>query len=67
VEVIELKRNWAVTGWGLSLTGPALRALASLELHDDCIDAGAGITAITNCDVDATVLNTIEFRCFVLI
>jgi 2-polyprenyl-6-methoxyphenol hydroxylase-like FAD-dependent oxidoreductase len=60
VEVIELKRNWAVTGWGLSLTGPALRALAALELHDTCIEAGYGITAITNCAVDGTVLNTIE-------
>lgn len=60
VEVIELKPNWAVTGWGLSLTGPALRALASLDLHDACIAAGAGVTAITNCAVGGTVLNTIE-------
>jgi 2-polyprenyl-6-methoxyphenol hydroxylase-like FAD-dependent oxidoreductase len=60
VEVIELKPNWAVTGWGLSLTGPALRALASLGLHDACIDAGAWVTAITNCDVNGTVLNTID-------
>jgi 2-polyprenyl-6-methoxyphenol hydroxylase-like FAD-dependent oxidoreductase len=59
VEVIELKRNWAVTGWGLSLTGPALRALAALGLDDTCIEAGYGITAITNCDVDGAVLNTI--------
>lgn len=60
VELVELKPDWAVTGWGLSLTGPALRALASVDLDGACIDAGAGVTAITNCSVDGTVLNTIE-------
>jgi 2-polyprenyl-6-methoxyphenol hydroxylase-like FAD-dependent oxidoreductase len=60
VEVLEVKPDWAVTGWGLSLTGPALRALASVGLDSACIDAGYGIRAITNCGADGTLLNTIE-------
>lgn len=60
VELVELKPDWAVAGWGLSLTGPALRALASVGLDTACIEAGAGVTAITNCSADGTVLNTIE-------
>ena len=60
VELVELKPDWVETGWGLSLTGPALRALARVGLDTACIAAGAGVTAITNCSVDGTVLNTIE-------
>jgi 2-polyprenyl-6-methoxyphenol hydroxylase-like FAD-dependent oxidoreductase len=60
VELLEVKPSWAVTGWGLSLTGPALRALRTVGLDGPCIDAGYGISAITNCSADDTVLNTIE-------
>ncbi|MBV8965075.1 MAG: FAD-dependent monooxygenase [Mycobacteriaceae bacterium] len=60
VEVLEREPDWAAAGWGLSLTGPALRALAMVGVADTCIAAGYGITAITNCTVDGEVLNTIE-------
>lgn len=60
VEVVEIKQDWAVTGWGLSLTGPALRALSNIGLDDVCIEAGYGVAAIANCDADGNLLNTIE-------
>lgn len=56
VEVLEVRDDWAVAGWGLSLTGPALRALDGLGLADDLIALGFGITAISNCDRDGNSL-----------
>ena len=50
VEVAEIKDDWSVAGWGLSLTGPALRALAALDLAQQCLDLGYGITSIAHCD-----------------
>ncbi|MET3425035.1 2-polyprenyl-6-methoxyphenol hydroxylase-like FAD-dependent oxidoreductase [Actinoplanes tereljensis] len=43
VEVLEIRPDWAVAGWGLSLTGPALRALRAIDLADECLAAGAPI------------------------
>ncbi|MFF3503432.1 FAD-dependent oxidoreductase [Streptomyces sp. NPDC003247] len=50
VEVVEANPDWSVAGWGLSLTGPSLRALDRLGLADECLAAGYGIAEITNCD-----------------
>ncbi|MEV6164842.1 FAD-dependent oxidoreductase [Streptomyces sp. NPDC052052] len=50
VEVAERNPDWSVTGWGLSLTGPSLRALHSLRLSDACVERGFGITQISHCD-----------------
>lgn len=50
VELVEARDSWTVTGWGLSLTGPALRALDTLGLAEPLIDLGYGITNIANCD-----------------
>jgi 2-polyprenyl-6-methoxyphenol hydroxylase-like FAD-dependent oxidoreductase len=43
VEVLEIRPDWTVAGWGLSLTGPAVRALRAIDLADECIAAGAPI------------------------
>jgi 2-polyprenyl-6-methoxyphenol hydroxylase-like FAD-dependent oxidoreductase len=56
VELVEIRNDWSVTGWGLSLTGPALRALDALGLADPLIDLGYGITSIANCDSNGEVL-----------
>ncbi|WP_212764722.1 FAD-dependent monooxygenase [Streptomyces sp. I05A-00742] len=52
VEVAEIDSSRAASGWGLCLTGPALRALAGLGLVDDCLAAGYGMSVITHVDVD---------------
>jgi 2-polyprenyl-6-methoxyphenol hydroxylase-like FAD-dependent oxidoreductase len=49
VEVVEIDPNWPTVGWGLTLTGPALRALEPLGLADECIAAGFGSTDVCNC------------------
>ncbi|MEU7629446.1 FAD-dependent monooxygenase [Nocardia sp. NPDC049220] len=59
VEVIDISPSRAVAGWGLSLTGPSLRALDALALADECLAAGYGITAISNCDSNGEVRNVI--------
>lgn len=50
VDVVEVDPDWPTVGWGLSLTGPALRALATLGLADACIAAGFGFAEVFNCD-----------------
>ncbi|PBC85886.1 MULTISPECIES: FAD-dependent monooxygenase [unclassified Streptomyces] len=52
VEIAEASPSRATSGWGLCLTGPALRALAGLGLADDCLAAGYGMSVITHVDVD---------------
>ena len=60
VEVIERHAQWPTVGWGLSLTGPALRALRTIGLDRACSDAGWAIEGIDNCDVHATVLHRVD-------
>ncbi len=52
VEVIDKATEDAAAGWGLSLTGPALRALDTLGLADRCIATGYGMSVVTNIDID---------------
>ncbi len=52
VEIAEVNPSRATSGWGLCLTGPALRALAELGLADDCLAEGYGMNVITHVDVD---------------
>lgn len=59
VELAELNPDWQVTGWGLSLTGPSLRALHGLGLADACLERGYGISQISNCDSAGEVVNVI--------
>lgn len=60
VEVVERQAEWPTVGWGLSLTGPALRALRIIGLDRACIEAGWAIEGINNCDVRATVLHRVD-------
>lgn len=48
VEILELSPDGGTAGWGLALTGPSLRALDSLGLSQKVVDAGFGISSITN-------------------
>lgn len=60
VEVVEQQPGWPAVGWGLSLTGPALRALDTIGLAQPCIDAGYPMRGIRNCDTAGKVLHEIE-------
>ncbi|KOG89055.1 FAD-dependent monooxygenase [Streptomyces varsoviensis] len=52
VEIVEIGPPGVTSGWGLCLTGPALRALDELGLADACLAEGYGITTITHVGVD---------------
>jgi 2-polyprenyl-6-methoxyphenol hydroxylase-like FAD-dependent oxidoreductase len=60
VELVEIREDWTVSGWGLSLTGPALRALATLGLTEELLALGYGITEIANADGDGEVRHAVE-------
>jgi 2-polyprenyl-6-methoxyphenol hydroxylase-like FAD-dependent oxidoreductase len=60
VEVVEARPGWEVAGWGLSLTGPALRALRTLGLDDACLEAGYPIYRTLHCDEAGQVRATME-------
>ncbi|HWI30258.1 MAG TPA: FAD-dependent oxidoreductase, partial [Microbacterium sp.] len=59
VTVLEIAAEWATSGWGLSLTGPCLRALDTIGVVDDCLATGYGVAAISNCNYRGEVLNVI--------
>lgn len=59
VTVLEAAADWATSGWGLSLTGPCLRALQTIGVVDECIAAGYGVSAISNCNYRGDVLDLI--------
>ncbi|WP_328605892.1 FAD-dependent monooxygenase [Amycolatopsis sp. NBC_00345] len=52
VEIVEIGAAGSTAGWGLTLSGPSLRALGSLGLADRCLSAGFGMSVITNVDAD---------------
>lgn len=60
VEVLERQGEWPAVGWGLTLNGPALRALRSLGLDARCAEVGFPIDAINNCDVRGNVFHVVE-------
>jgi 2-polyprenyl-6-methoxyphenol hydroxylase-like FAD-dependent oxidoreductase len=46
-EILEKEPVWGATGTGITLMGPALRALQRLGLLDRCLAEGAGFTEMT--------------------
>lgn len=50
VDLVELQPQWKVLGTGLSLTGPTLRALSSIGIVDQCIEAAFGFDRVMFCD-----------------
>ncbi|MET0425971.1 MAG: FAD-dependent monooxygenase [Actinoplanes sp.] len=59
-EVLEIRPDWAVAGWGLSLTGPALRALRTLDLADECLAAGYPVRRTLHHDAAGELRGTME-------
>lgn len=57
--VVDQRASWDIAGWGVSLTGPMLRALDALGLADACVGRGYGITQITNCTAAGEVRGVI--------
>jgi 2-polyprenyl-6-methoxyphenol hydroxylase-like FAD-dependent oxidoreductase len=50
VEIVELQPQWEILGVGISLTGPTLRAIKSIDLLDQCANVAFGFDRIIFCD-----------------
>jgi 2-polyprenyl-6-methoxyphenol hydroxylase-like FAD-dependent oxidoreductase len=50
VDIVELQPEWNVLGVGISLTGPTLRALKSIDLVDQCVAVAFGFDRIVFAD-----------------
>jgi 2-polyprenyl-6-methoxyphenol hydroxylase-like FAD-dependent oxidoreductase len=60
VDLVELHPQWQVLGVGISVQGPALRALGSLGLLERCIEAGFGYSQVINCDQSGNVQGVVD-------
>ena len=60
VDIIEIHPQWDVLGVGISVQGPALRALKSIGLLDRCIAGGFGYSQVVNCDQDGNVQGIVD-------
>lgn len=59
-EIVEISPQWAVLGVGISLQGPALRALAMVGVLDPCIEKGFGYSFFKACNADGQVTGTVQ-------
>jgi len=59
-EIVEINPDWTVSGLGLSLQGPALRALRMIGLLDQCVERGFGYSYFSACDVHGNVTGTVR-------
>lgn len=59
-DLIELHPQWDVLGVGISVQGPALRALRSIGLIDRCLQEGFGYSQVVNCDQNGKVEGIVE-------
>lgn len=59
-EIVEIRPQLSEPGTGISLQGPALRALQSVGVLDGCISRGFGYSHFKACDAVGNVTGTVE-------
>ena len=59
-EIVEIRPTLAEPGTGISLQGPALRALQSVGVVDRCIARGFGYSHFKTCDAQGNVTGTVD-------
>jgi 2-polyprenyl-6-methoxyphenol hydroxylase-like FAD-dependent oxidoreductase len=59
-EIVEIRPEWAEPGTGISLQGPALRALRSVGVLERCIGQGFGYSLFKTCDAAGNVTGTVD-------
>lgn len=59
-EIAEIRPEWSEPSTGISLQGPALRALRTLGVVDRCIEQGFGYSHFKACDANGNVTGTVE-------
>lgn len=59
-DVLEIQPQWEILGVGISIQGPALRALRAIGLLDRCVQEGFGYSQVVNCDQNGNVVGTVD-------
>ena len=59
-DVVEIQPQWEILGVGISIQGPALRALRAIGLLDRCVQEGFGYSQVVNCDQDGNVVGIVD-------
>ena len=59
-EIVEIRPALTEPGTGISLQGPALRALREVGVLDDCISRGFGQTFFKACDAEGNITGTVD-------
>lgn len=59
-EIVEIRTTLSEPGLGISLQGPALRALQSVGMADGCIRRGFGYSYFKACDAQGNVTGTVD-------
>ncbi len=59
-EIVEIRPTLTEPGTGISLQGPALRALREVGVLDSCISRGFAQTSFNACDANGNVTGTVE-------
>ena len=60
VEILEKEPVWTATGTGITLMGPAMRALKQLGVLEQCLVEGAGTSEMKLFTVDGDLFQTLE-------
>jgi len=60
VEIAEITPEWSVSGIGIALTGPALRAIREVGLLDALVREGFGVSEVADFDVDGAPRAVVE-------
>jgi 2-polyprenyl-6-methoxyphenol hydroxylase-like FAD-dependent oxidoreductase len=60
VDVLERETVWRATGTGITLMGPALRALERLGVLEQCLREGGGTSEMSLFDVDGNLLEQLH-------
>jgi 2-polyprenyl-6-methoxyphenol hydroxylase-like FAD-dependent oxidoreductase len=58
--IVEINPQWTVTGLGIGLGGPALRALKRIGVLDRCVEMGFGYSFFNSADADGNIKGTVQ-------
>ena len=59
-EIVEIQPQWNISGVGISLTGPTLRALRTIDLLDGCIEVSFGFSQILMFDAQGNPIGALD-------
>ncbi len=62
VQIIEREPVWGAMGTGITLMGPAMRALKQLGVLEECLKNGSGASEMSLFTADGTLIHTFEIH-----